>query len=74
MKKENSKILLWVSIAAAFAVILELFGLFWHVNRVPEDTIGTILYIIAIVALIFVSMGFYLQYRQKIKKKQEEDR
>lgn len=65
MKKDNKKILLWVSVAAAFAVVLETVGLFRHINRVPEDTIGTVLYIITITAFVLVSIGFYLQYRRK---------
>jgi len=52
---------------AAIAVILQTVGLIRYIDRLPEDWIGITLYIITLIAFFAVSIGSFIQARQKKK-------
>ena len=58
MKGNQSKNLLWVAIAAAAAMVLQVIGLVRYLGRLPDDTVGIVLYVIAAVAFT-ISAVFY---------------
>ena len=63
-KKENNRFRLfgWL---AAIAGLFQAAGLIRYVNRLPDDWIGISLYAITLVAFVLVSIGSFIQARQK---------
>lgn len=51
--------------SAAIAAILQTVGLIRYVNRLPDDWVGITLYAITLIAFIAVSIGSFIQARQK---------
>lgn len=52
---------------AAIAAIYQMIGLIRYINRLPGDWIGIALYAITLVAFVLVSIGSFIQARQKIE-------
>ena len=65
MKLQEAKHLRLFGWSAAFAAILQTIGLIRYINRLPDDWIGIALYAITLVAFVLVSIGSFIQARQK---------
>ena len=64
MKIGKSKGFLIAAVFAAVAFIFQVAGLFLYLRRLPDDWVGIGLYGAAIVALAFVALGFYIQWKR----------
>jgi len=53
--------------SGAIAATLQTVGLIRYVSRLPDDWIGITLYTITLIAFIAVSIGSFIQARQKDK-------
>jgi len=65
MKLKDVKRLRLFGWSAALAAIFQTIGLIRYVNRLPDDWIGITLYAITLVAFVLVSIGSFIQARQK---------
>ena len=52
----------WITTIAGF---FQAVGLIRYINRLPDDWIGISLYAITLVAFVLVSIGSFIQARQK---------
>ena len=53
--------------SGAIAAILQTVGLIRYIDRMPEDWIGITLYTITLIVFIAVSIGSFIQAREKDK-------
>ena len=53
--------------SAAIAATLQTVGLIRYVSRLPDDWVGITIYTITLIAFIAVSIGSFIQARQKDK-------
>jgi hypothetical protein len=51
--------------SAAIAAILQTVGSLRYISRLPEDWIGIAIYTVTLVAFIAVSIGSFIQARQR---------
>jgi hypothetical protein len=51
--------------SGGIAATLQTVGLIRYINRLPEDWVGITIYIITLIAFIAVSIGSFIQARQK---------
>ncbi len=63
-EKKRFRLFGWL---AAIAAIFQMIGLIRYINRLPDDWIGIALYAITLVAFVLVSIGSFIQARQKIE-------
>jgi hypothetical protein len=59
---------LYVSIAMLVACCLQVFGLLRYIKRLPDDTLGIVLYCLTIIAFAAASFGFYIQWKRSISQ------
>jgi len=53
--------------SAVIAATLQTVGLIRYISRLPEDWVGITIYAITLIAFIAVSIGAFIQARQKDK-------
>jgi len=65
MATKDSRILRLVGWSAVIAATLQMVGLIRYIQRLPQDWLGIALYTITLLAFIAVSIGSFIQARQK---------
>jgi len=53
--------------SGAIAATLQTVGLIRYIQRLPQDWVGITLYIITLIAFIAISIGSFIQAREKDK-------
>lgn len=56
------------AIAATIACILQLYGTIRYINRLPDDTVGVILYIVTCVLFGAVAAGHFVRWSADRKR------
>jgi uncharacterized membrane protein YhhN len=62
--KRHSKYLA-LTIAVCIACLLQIAGFIRYLHRLPEDTVGIVLYIITIIAFAISALGLFIQWRKE---------
>ncbi len=73
MSEKGSRYLLVISIAMTIACILQIYGTIRYVRRLPNDTLGVVLYIITCVLFAILATVNYVRWAQG-KKGNSSDR
>jgi uncharacterized membrane protein YhhN len=54
-----------LAIAASLACLLQIAGFIRYYQRLPDDTVGIVLYIVSIVAFAIAALGLFIQWRKE---------
>lgn len=68
MKSERPQRNLLFAIAATIACILQLYGTIRYIDRLPDDTVGVVLYIVTCVLFGAVAAGHYVRWAGERKR------
>jgi len=67
MTTKDSRRFRLVGWSAVIAATLQLVGLIRYIQRLPQDWVGITLYTITLIAFIAISIGSFIQAREKDK-------
>lgn len=70
MGQIKPKKLLIMAISAAVAFILQLIGIIRYIGRLPDDTVGIVIYIITAALFAIAAFWYYIQWEKSQNKQQ----
>jgi hypothetical protein len=62
MRNANSKYDIGYAVAAALAVVFQVYGCIRYIRRMPDDTPGILLYIVTAVLFSVLAMVYYFRW------------
>ena len=69
MTKTKSSNSLVISIAAAIACVLQVIALLRYVKRLPDDSVGIVIYTVTVVAFALAAIGFLIRWNKEKSEK-----
>ena len=68
MKGSKPKNWLIGAVALAVACVLQVIALLRYVRRLPDDTVGIVIYAVTLVAFALAAIGFFVQWKKEKRK------
>jgi len=65
MEKSEAKGWLLGAVAAAIACLLQVVTLLRYVRRLPDDTVGIVIYCVTVVAFALAAIGFLIRWKKE---------
>ena len=72
MKNNKPKRSLTLAVAATIACVLQIVALTRYVRRLPDDSVGIVLYVVTTVAFALAAFGFFIEWKKEKSRETQQ--